>query len=635
MDNLVWTTDTDDVVVMESVENNGHVRATTDEESITTPANEKENRRDGSDSKEERGRLIYGIDDKPPIHLSVLFGLQQLFVCLGGIYTAPIAVADLICGEFNTALKVQMFSTMLVVVGVSSTVISGIGARLPLIQGAASSFIPPVVALMELEEWKCPDNWSLALSPEEQNDLSLVRLREISGAFMAASAIQVLIGLTGVMGFCMRFIGPLTIAPSVALIGINIYGVINKMCSKHWGIAILLPLIQGAASSFIPPIAGLMKLEEWKCPDNWTLALSPEEQNDLSIVRLREVSGAFMAASAIQVLIGLTGVMGFCMRFIGPLTIAPSVALIGINIYGVINNMCSKHWGIAIFTMAVALICSLHINGKVSVPIPSWTRSGRWKPLKLPIFTVFPILIGMIAGWLLCLILTVAHVFPDDPSEPAYWARTDAKTAAIAHTPWFKIPYPGQIGMPTLSIASFVANLSGDYYACAKICEIPPPPKHAVNRAVTIEGLGCFFAGAMGGGLGVTSFSQAVGALGLTRVACRNLIYVASAIMIFCGIVPKCGAVINTMPVPVTGGIFCLGMALVTGVGLSNLQYIDWHSSRNITILGLSMLLGVMMPEFTKAYPHVIDTGTRVPTDLTNHAVCHASRELLRDAIDA
>ncbi|XP_072051817.1 solute carrier family 23 member 2-like [Amphiura filiformis] len=53
------------------------------------------------------------------------------------------------------------------------------------------------------------------------------------------------------------------------------------------------------------------------------------------------------------------------------------------------------------------------------------------------------IIIAIITTWILCVILTVADVFPDDPTNPAYNARTDIKQDALVATPWFLAPYPG------------------------------------------------------------------------------------------------------------------------------------------------------------------------------------------------
>lgn len=66
-------------------------------------------------------------------------------------------------------------------------------------------------------------------------------------------------------------------------------------------------------------------------------------------------------------------------------------------------------------------------------------------------------------------------------------------------------------------IASVIESI-GDYYACARLSGAPPPPPHAVNRGITTEGVGCILAGIWGTGNGTTSYSQNVGAIGLTKV---------------------------------------------------------------------------------------------------------------------
>ena len=88
----------------------------------------------------------------------------------------------------------------------------------------------------------------------------------------------------------------------------------------------------------------------------------------------------------------------------------------------------------------------------------------------------------------------------------------------------------GQWGRPTISAASVFGMLAGviagiiesigDYYACARLSGAPPPPPHAINRGVGIEGLACLLAGAGGTGNATTSFSENIGAIGITRVSC-------------------------------------------------------------------------------------------------------------------
>ena len=62
---------------------------------------------------------------------------------------------------------------------------------------------------------------------------------QIQGNLMLASLLQVILGCTGLIGFFLRFIGPLTIAPTIALIGLSLTGVSAEFNEVHWGISFL------------------------------------------------------------------------------------------------------------------------------------------------------------------------------------------------------------------------------------------------------------------------------------------------------------------------------------------------------------------------------------------------------------
>ena len=70
-------------------------------------------------------------------------------------------------------------------------------------------------------------------------------------------------------------------------------------------------------------------------------------------------------------------------------------------------------------------------------------------------------------------------------------------------------------------LASMLESI-GDYYACAKIAGAPPPPKHAINRGLAMEGIGCMITGLWGTGNGTTSYSENISAIGITRVSRKN-----------------------------------------------------------------------------------------------------------------
>jgi len=89
----------------------------------------------------------------------------------------------------------------------------------------------------------------------------------------------------------------------------------------------------------------------------------------------------------------------------------------------------------------------------------------------------------------------------------------------------------GVFGMLAGVLASIIESV-GDYYACARLSGAPPPPKHAINRGVGMEGIGCLLTGAFGSGCGTTSFSENIGAIGITKVG--NLYWLFGVFVLFC-----------------------------------------------------------------------------------------------------
>lgn len=60
-----------------------------------------------------------------------------------------------------------------------------------------------------------------------------------------------------------------------------------------------------------------------------------------------QLQGSIMVASVLQILVGFSGLIGFLMRFIGPLTIAPTISLIGLSLYNSAGDKAGSHWGIS------------------------------------------------------------------------------------------------------------------------------------------------------------------------------------------------------------------------------------------------------------------------------------------------
>uniref|UniRef100_F6R532 Solute carrier family 23 member 1-like n=1 Tax=Monodelphis domestica TaxID=13616 RepID=F6R532_MONDO len=387
-------------------------------------------------------------------------------------------------------------------------------------------------------------------------------------------------------------------------------------------LGVRLPILQGGTFAFLAPSLAMLSLPAWKCPE-WTLnatqvnVSSPEFTEEWQ-KRIRELQGAIMVASCVQIIVGFSGLIGFLMRFIGPLTIAPTISLVALPLFDSAGNDAGIHWGISAMTIFLIVLFSQYLKN-VQVPVPAYGQVKKCHVSKLYLFQIFPVLLGLSISWILCYVLTVTNVFPSSPSAYGYLARTDTKGSVLSQAPWFRIPYPGQWGLPTISLAgvfgiiagviSSMVESVGDYYACARLVGAPPPPKHAINRGIGMEGLGCLLAGAWGTGNGTTSYSENVGALGITRVGSRMVIIAAGCVLILMGIFGKIGAAFATIPSPVIGGMFLVMFGVITAVGISNLQYVDMNSSRNLFVFGFSIYSGLTIPNWVNKNPERIQTG--------------------------
>uniref|UniRef100_A0A8C3MPZ5 Uncharacterized protein n=1 Tax=Geospiza parvula TaxID=87175 RepID=A0A8C3MPZ5_GEOPR len=348
-----------------------------------------------------------------------------------------------------------------------------------------------------------------------------------------------------------------------------------------------LPLFQASAFAFLAPARAILSLEKWKCNNtdvtvaNGTAELLHTEH--IWYPRIREIQGAIIMSSLIEVVIGLLGLPGALLRYIGPLTITPTVALIGLSGFQAAGERAGKHWGIAMLTIFLVLLFSQYARN-VKFPLPIYKSKKGWTAYRLQLFKMFPIILAILVSWLLCFIFTVTDVFPPDSS-----ARLSGRALplfSLSTVQWGlpTISAAGVIGMLSAVVASIIESI-GDYYACARLSCAPPPPIHAINRGIFIEGLSCVLDGVFGTGNGSTSSSPNIGVLGITKVGSRRVIQYGAAFMLLLGMVGK--------------------FRMITAVGLSNLQFIDLNSSRNLFVLGFSIFFGLVLPSYLKQNPLV------------------------------
>ncbi|NXM41676.1 S23A1 protein, partial [Gymnorhina tibicen] len=386
-------------------------------------------------------------------------------------------------------------------------------------------------------------------------------------------------------------------------------------------VGIRLPLFQASALAFLVPAKSILALEKWRCPPeeqiygNWSLPLNTSH---IWQPRMREIQGAIIVSSLVEVVIGLLGFPGALLSYIGPLTVTPTVSLIGLSVFQAAGDRAGSHWGISVLTIVLIVLFAQYLR-QVAICLPGYRRGHGFVLLRIQIFKMFPIILAIMLVWLICYVLTLTGVFPSQPEEYGYRARTDARGEILSVAPWFRVPYPCQWGLPTVTSAAvlgmFSATLAGiiesigDYYSCARLAGAPPPPVHAINRGIFTEGISCIIAGLLGTGNGSTSSSPNIGVLGITKVGSRRVIQYGAGIMLVLGTVGKFTALFASLPDPVLGGMFCTLFGMITAVGLSNLQFVDMNSSRNLFVLGFAMFFGLTLPNYLDSHPGAINTG--------------------------
>ncbi|KAK2172435.1 hypothetical protein NP493_959g01063 [Ridgeia piscesae] len=306
------------------------------------------------------------------------------------------------------------------------------------------------------------------------------------------------------------------------------------------------------------------------------------------------------------------------MRFIGPLTVIPTISLVGLSMFGSASDLCQSSWIVSM--LGVALLCLFSLTlGEVQVPLPLWSRRKGCHTNTYPVFQLLAPAFAICLTWILSYILTISDYFPNDANHPNYKARTDSTWSTVSKATWLYLPYPGQFGWPTFGAGAFVGMLAatissivesiGDYYATARICALPPPPKHTINRGVAVEGLACVLSGFFGVCHGTTSYSNIIGYIGVTGMGARYTWYVLGVLLMVCGLFGKLGAVLAIIPDPVIGGTVVVGLGMVTTVALSNVHMVDMKEPRNMMVLGVALILGMMLPRWVEEHPGVIHTG--------------------------
>jgi NCS2 family nucleobase:cation symporter-2 len=120
-----------------------------------------------------------------------------------------------------------------------------------------------------------------------------------------------------------------------------------------------------------------------------------------------------------------------------------------------------------------------------------------------------------------------------------------------------------------------------------------------IQGATFADGLGTAIAGVFGG-LPNTSFSQNVGLVAMTGVMSRHVVTCGALLLVIAGMIPKVGALVNTIPIQVLGGGVIVMFGMVAAAGVNMLSDVNWNR-RNMVIFAISLSIGLGLQQVPDA----------------------------------
>ena len=300
------------------------------------------------------------------------------------------------------------------------------------------------------------------------------------------------------------------------------------------------------------------------------------------------IMGAVLIGGLIEGCLGLFA--KYWMKIISPIVSASVVTAIGFSLLSVGSTSFgggsgSENFGSVEnwFLGTITLLCCILFN---------IFAKSYWKQLS--------VLFGLVVGYLVAIPMGLVD----------FSSLAGTSVIALPHLMPFKMEFHlnAIISVALIFLVSATETI-GDTQALAN---------SGLNRSATTKEISGSLAcdgfisslSSLFGCMPITSFSQNVGLVAMTKVVNRFTIATGALIMILAGIFPIFGAVLATLPDAVLGGctIMMFGTIVVSG-----LQMIGkcGYSQRNITIVALSLSIGIgftQVPELFSVFPKIIET---------------------------
>ncbi len=180
---------------------------------------------------------------------------------------------------------------------------------------------------------------------------------------------------------------------------------------------------------------------------------------------------------------------------------------------------------------------------------------------------------------------------------------------------WFILPEPFRYGISIsgatitgfcLMVIVSAVETVGNVSAITKSALGRTAADDELRGATLADGAGTALA-AVFGALPNTAFGQNVGLVAMTGVVSRHVVTIGACFLILCGLLPKVGALITTIPIEVLGGSVIIMFGMVVASGLSILSDVHWNQ-RNMMIFAVAISVGLGLQLVPEALQHVDGT---------------------------
>jgi len=339
--------------------------------------------------------------------------------------------------------------------------------------------------------------------------------------------------------------------PSVALFGAGIGTLIFQFITRR-----TVPIFLASSFAFIAPI--MYGVQTWGIP---------------------ATMGGLIAAGFVYVLLGglirIRGA-GFIHQLLPPVVIGPVIMVIGLGLAPVAVNMAlgkSGDGAIQIVDGSIAIwiaLASLLTTILVSVFAKGF-------------FRLLPVFAGILVGYILSLFFGIVNF--TSVSEAAWFAVPNFTAPEFnINAILFMLPVALAPAVEHVGDILSISNVTGKNYL----------KKPGLHRTMTGDGVATM-AASMFGAPPNTTYSEVTGAVMLTKAFNPVIMTWAAIAAIILAWVGKLGAVLQTIPLPVMGGIMILLFGSIAAVGLNTLikNQVDLHKSRNLIIVGVTLVFGI------------------------------------------